>query len=609
MSLRREKFGLPLLQRELTELSARPRTFLTRAVYAVIFFGLIGWQFGEQFSRSNAEALLDLGRGRQLFDQLVLWQLGGVCLFMPILTSGAIASEKERGTLSLLMITHLSPMLILIEKLGSRVFVMMTLLLLAVPVAAYAYSMGGIEYAQIAASFLLLISTTCYIGAFTLICSSFCSNATSALVASLVLGVPVLGLAAGFVLPAIRSGGQPGQWLTTAFVQLLFVFAFLSLARTALLNRGNQPPKNLGLELLRWTDRFWNNLNREYTGGIIIIRDRSTLPAHKPIVWRESKKKSLGSFRYLLRVLLLVEIPTLFILVLAIPGNISARRFAIPAGLLSILWGIACLVVSVRVASILAGERSRQTLDVLLATPMTGKEIIRQHFGGTLKLMLVMSVPILTCYSFRWTAQGWSFPDLIYHLSSLATVAIYLPLCAWVAMLIGLRIQSQLKAVITTTILIASWIWVGTIRWETQREWELVRLAALILFLAVTIGLPVGRLCLSHRRLIRLTGLATAISIPVGYLCLVWIFESWQWLLNWEWPTFLRTLPGFGVFVSPAVLVLQQESAFGYAGNSFGLLSDRAALVLVNFAWYGFLLMLARAICLRKADTWLGRGG
>ena len=213
MSLRREKFGLPLLQRELTELSARPRTFLTRAVYAVIFFGLIGWQFGEQFSRSDADALLDLGRGRQLFDQLVLWQLGGVCLFMPILTSGAIASEKERGTLSLLMITHLSPMLILIEKLASRVFVMMTLLLLAVPVAAYAYSMGGIEYAQIAASFLLLISTTCYIGAFTLICSSFCSNATSALVASLVLGVPVLGLAAGFWVACVGFCGCVCGWV------------------------------------------------------------------------------------------------------------------------------------------------------------------------------------------------------------------------------------------------------------------------------------------------------------------------------------------------------------------------------------------------------------
>ena len=237
---------------------------------------------------------------------------------------------------------------------------------------------------------------------------------------------------------------------------------------------------------------------------------------------------------------------------------------------------------------------------------MTGKEIIRQHFEGTLKLMLVLSVPILTCYSFRWTAQGWSFPDLSYPL---AAVAIYLPLCAWVAMLIGLRIQSQLKAVITTTVLIASWISVGTIRWETQREWELVRLAALILILAVTLGLPVGRLCLSQCRVIRLAGLATVISIPVGYLCLVWIFESWHWPLNWEWPTFLRGLPGFSVFVSPALLLLEQEGVFGFAGTSLIPPGDRAAFVLANFAWYGLLLILIRAICLRKADAWLGRGG
>jgi hypothetical protein len=71
--LRREKYGLPLLQRELTELSARPRTFITRSIYAVVFFGLIGWQFGEQFSQTDIDALRDLGRGRQVFDQLMMW--------------------------------------------------------------------------------------------------------------------------------------------------------------------------------------------------------------------------------------------------------------------------------------------------------------------------------------------------------------------------------------------------------------------------------------------------------------------------------------------------------------------------------------------------------
>ena len=58
--LRREKYGLPLLQRELTELSARPRTFVNRSIYAVVFFGLIGWQFGEQVSQTDISAQRDI---------------------------------------------------------------------------------------------------------------------------------------------------------------------------------------------------------------------------------------------------------------------------------------------------------------------------------------------------------------------------------------------------------------------------------------------------------------------------------------------------------------------------------------------------------------------
>ena len=343
--LRREKYGLPLLQRELTELSTRPRTFVTRSIYAVVFFGLIGWQFGEQFSQTDIDALRDLGRGREVFDSLMMWQLIGVCLFMPILCSGAVASEKERGTLQLLMITHLSPWLILVEKLASRVFVMVTLLLLAVPVTAYAYSLGGIEPAQIAGSFVVLVSTACYIGAFTLISSSYCSNATSSLISTFVFGLPFLGLSAGFVIPAISSDGGPGMWTSAVVTQSFFALMFLQLARTALVTRAGQPPKNLGLEFLRWMDRFWNDLNRKYTGGVIVVADQKTLPEDEPIAWRESSKKSLGSFRYLLRVLLAVEIPTLFI----IAFNLDLLRAdnPVPNGL---LWSRCPFFISVSAA-------------------------------------------------------------------------------------------------------------------------------------------------------------------------------------------------------------------------------------------------------------------
>ena len=602
--LRREKFGLPLLQRELTELSARPRTFVTRSLYAVVFFGLIGWQFGEQFSQTDIAALRDLGRGRRVFDHLMMWQLVGVCLFMPVLSSGAVASEKERGTLQLLMITQLSPWLILVEKLASRVFVMVTLLLPAVPVTAYAYSLGGIEPLQIAGSFVVLVSTACYIGAFSLICSSYCSNATTSLISTFVFGLPFLGLSAGFVIPAISSDGGPGMWASTVVTQSFFVLMFLQLAQTALVTRAGQPPRNLGLEFLRWMDRFWNDLNKKYTGGVIVVDEQPTLPEDEPIAWRESHKKSLGSFRYLLRVLLAVEIPTLFIIVLN--SDFLGPENPVPYGLLWIVWIIAILLISARVSSVISGERGRQTLDVLLTTPLTGRDIVRQHYHGILKLLLVLGLPILTCYPLRWiySEAVESQPDsqLVYICSSLAAIVVYLPLCAWISMLVGLRIRSPIKAMLMSIVGLALWIvgplfLVGT---------PIASYATACLFLALPIGFTLAALLVWTKRR---AGTGTAVQAGVFaifslvgvYLVLAWIFTDVEWGLTWIRDIqfsqdFSQDGPGFNVLTGPAVLIVWQERAMVPPGT-----------VVLNFAWYGFLLFAVRGLCLRRADAWLGR--
>lgn len=612
-SLRREKFGLPLLQRELTELSARPRTFLTRAVYAVVFFGLIGWQFGEQFSRSNADALLDLGRGRQLFDQLVLWQLGGVSLFMPILTSGAIASEKERGTLSLLMITHLSPMLILIEKLGSRIFVMFTLLLLAVPVTAYAYSMGGIEPIQIAGSFVVLISTTVYVGAFTLVCSSFCNSAAGAVISSFIFGLPFVLLTSGFVLPAISSSGGLGMWITAVVTQMFFTFAFLSVARKTLAMRLEQAPGNLGLEFLRWLDRVWERLNTKYARGVIVAKERQSLPGDQPVTWRESSRKSLGSFRYLLRVFIVIEVPTLVILVIAGPQLDSEVKPT--TGLLWTVWILACLVITARVSGVIASERTRQTLDVVLATPMTGRDIVKQHAAGLRKLILVLSAPILTCSLFPLMSYPKFNGQLLLSLfSSTFFVLIYLPLCTWSAMIVGLMIRSQLKAVITATLVLGLWCLAAFLPHEDSvlaplRLFSVVPAFAILATSVEFIVAPRGGSVTPAR--VAVIGLRVGGLLVAGYATAAWIFESWQWPLSMiVMPEIFHHPPGLGILLSPAVLPVDLASLSASALES-RLRHDHntLGLVLINFAWYGFLLMLARAICLRKADAWLGRGG
>ena len=55
----------------------------------------------------------------------------------------------------------------------------------------------------------------------------------------------------------------------------------------------------------------------------MLVRDSNPLPEDDPVAWHETNKKSLGTFRYLLRVLILLEVPVLVasVLALAKAGN------------------------------------------------------------------------------------------------------------------------------------------------------------------------------------------------------------------------------------------------------------------------------------------------
>lgn len=99
---------LPLLRRELSELSARRRTYVFRVLSAVV------------------------------------------------IVAGVITMEKERKTLGLLFVTRPSPLMIVLEKPGSRLLPMLTLLLITFPMLAFAYSLGGLDRLWLLATFWLL---------------------------------------------------------------------------------------------------------------------------------------------------------------------------------------------------------------------------------------------------------------------------------------------------------------------------------------------------------------------------------------------------------------------------------------------------------------------
>src|SRR5262245_51957718 len=232
---------------------------------------------------------------------------------------------------------------------------------------------------------------------------------------------------------------------------------FLTAARYVLVSRAFVSPKNVLLGMFLKLDRFFNNANA-VTGGIVLVKDGDPLPGREPVAWRETTKKSLGTFRYLFRVLVVLELPLLCVLTSLrtyTPGGPDIGRISY---LLYALWCLGGAMIVVHAGSVIASERTRQSLDVLLATPLSGSAILRQKLRGVVRLIHVLIVPFLTIFAFEvWWFQRTSFRWL-YLTLALTSVTVYLPLLAWQASWLGLKVRSQIKAVLGTSALVAGWL-------------------------------------------------------------------------------------------------------------------------------------------------------
>lgn len=600
-------FGLPLLGKELIEQAARKRTYVLRAVYAALLFFSSYLFFYEIMQVGSASPLAVLGRGREMYAALVGLQFAGVYLFMPAMTCGVLTQEKERASLQLLFLTRLGPWTILFEKLLGRVVPMLGFLLLSLPMLGIAYMLGGVSREYLWTGVWMLVLATVQMGTLALMCSAFFRTTVGAFVASYMLAFllffgPYFAWMILYLLALLLhinvdhlmqslfgSGGQgvffflmfpfftppfffgatvmPGGIGTLAMaahalINLAVSGGFLVMARQFLVSRAFLPPRNLVLDFFKLLDRG-REAPKSRIGGAaarIVPTDDALLPADEPIAWRETTKRVLGRSRYVVRILLFIEAPlVLFCLLLAASVRYS-RDMEFVVGVLMamtifVLWLLAVLIVSVMSASLIAGERSHETLDVLCTTPISGREIVLQKFRGVGRIILVALVPLFTVALFQawWKGSnvnrypnynGPSNFSAPMYLSCVALAAgIYLPLVAWLSLLIGLKVRTQARAMIGSMGAIVGWC------------------VAPFIFCVMPL----------------------AILFPFA--------RPEHDLSTWS------------VLLSPASIIFINE----FDGlNDFS--KDAPWLpVVLNFAAYGFLLFLTRRLCLVNADRWLGR--
>ncbi len=460
----RKTFRLPILRKDLTELAARRRTYIARFAYALVLFVTACMLFYGNIGLA-AGAGETLGRGYAHFMGLLTFQLAALYLIVPVLTASAITAEKERGTLALLLVTTLSPRQIVLQKYASRMTPILSFVFLSFPLLAITYTFGGVSITDLVLGIILLVYTCLELGAFAILCSA-CFRTTVEALCATYIGFPIFALAfpgacstSWLTSAGPRAAGTPSAEVTLGLVALastgyatFFLVACLSLAESILVSRAFVPYRSLALQFFRWLDRRYEAMN-VLTGGIVLMRDRDLLPKRHPVRWRETQKKSLGTFRYLFRVFVAVEAPVL-IAIQWIRGT-SPVDDSTMFGLLFVIWIATALLISVSAASLISEERARQTLAVLAACPLSTRQILKEKLAGLHRLIAVLVVPFVTLFLFEHWWYGHSPRG--YLLFSLLTVAAYLPLIEWVGLTAGLRMHKQLPAMIVTLGVLTAW--------------------------------------------------------------------------------------------------------------------------------------------------------
>ena len=152
-------FG-PVFQREVVIAPRRLRTYIARAAYVAALLLLIFTAWLVLYGTQKVQDLGDLARfGAILFQILAPLQLVWAVFFSALLAAAAVAHEKDRRTLILLLLTSLSNSELVLGKLFASILNVLVMLAAAVPLFMSIALLGGLSYGQIGWSFAVILAS------------------------------------------------------------------------------------------------------------------------------------------------------------------------------------------------------------------------------------------------------------------------------------------------------------------------------------------------------------------------------------------------------------------------------------------------------------------
>lgn len=210
----------PIFSREMDAAARGRRLYAVRALAAAAIGGYVARELSRDWSRGLAGTP---GRLAWLalvaFRSFVEAQFFVVMVLVPALVAGAVAEEKARGTLGLLLASRLSSAEIVGGKLAARLLLGMVLVVAGLPVLALVGMLGGIDPSLVLLAYGMTIGSAWMAAALAMLASVHARSAAGATVGA------YAAMGVWLVLPVFlvrQIGPPPGpiDWLRPALTTL-----------------------------------------------------------------------------------------------------------------------------------------------------------------------------------------------------------------------------------------------------------------------------------------------------------------------------------------------------------------------------------------------------
>jgi ABC-type transport system involved in multi-copper enzyme maturation permease subunit len=575
---------------------SRRRVHLARTTYAVILLVAISYPFllRQELDLTDSSLQGQAEMAEFLFRVFFFLQLGLICLLTPVMVAGAISSEKEQRTLEFMLATDLRSREIILGKLAGRLANMTLFLLAGIPIIALMQLLGGVDPGLMFVGFAATGLTFISLAAVSIWHSTLLKRTRDAIITTFlsVGGYLVLsGLAqllsmTAFAHWSVGFGGKSidGNDLIEAvgagniFIQIgtiekqLWTQGSFTDVLPQLLKEYAIFHISLTVVCLVWAmARLRPVAIAQSSGGEARTRRRRRRlhrpVGAKPMIWKEVFAEPGLRLHWVAKIVIVLLMllsfwPPVQITVehwntiISEPegyftvrnrhewsgwGRYTEEMNAWTRGMTGALGTLLLLAVAVRAAGSVTGERAKQTLDELLASPLENREIIFGKWLGS-----VLSV-----------RRGWIWLGLVLSIGFISGgvnwLGVSLAVCSWFIYagffaLLGLWFSTVCRNTFRATVatLLVSVLGLGG-------HWIVTGLCCFLPAAAVGIDSDAGELM----KWFAAMQLGCTPPFVLG-LAPTRDLVEWQELREWELRFVLGALLGLAAFLFSSVLIWNQ---------------------------------------------------